>query len=171
VSRLKAHLNPGGRIYIIGMNPIPDHSSKPAAELITEVRRARDSCILLAGHRPYREFPLDWMNRHLKKSGFTVLHSKSYAILHNEDTILRQVRVAQSKLQYFADANLRHGMEVYLYDLSNRVKAAVKATDTGRIPLSNDYIIEAAHAQENAPDAATEVPAVVFNAARAGANV
>ena len=48
------HLNPGGRIYIVGMNPIPDHSSNPAAELVTEVRRARDACILLAGHRPYR---------------------------------------------------------------------------------------------------------------------
>lgn len=155
------------------MNPIPDHSSKPAAELITEVRRARDACILLAGHRPYREFPLDWMTRHLTKSRLRVLHSKSYAILHNEDTILRQVRVAQSKLQYLTDAGLRHGMEVYLYDLSNRVKAATAATDAGRIPLSNDYIIEVQHAEEAegeeaaaaAATAAASAPKVVFQAA------
>lgn len=55
-SRLKQHLNPGGRLYIVGMNPIADHSNacNGAAEIITEVRRARDACILLAGHRPYR---------------------------------------------------------------------------------------------------------------------
>ncbi len=90
----------------------------------------------------YREFPLEWMIRHLKRSHFNILHSKSYTILHNEDTILRQVRVAQSKLQYISDSNLRNGMEVYLYDLSDRVKTAVRSTDTSRIPLSFDYIIE-----------------------------
>jgi hypothetical protein len=53
IQRLKRHLNPQGRLYLVGMQPIPDHASG-AAEVITEVRRARDACILLAGHRPYR---------------------------------------------------------------------------------------------------------------------
>jgi hypothetical protein len=55
LDKLKDHLNPNGRLYIIGMNPIPDHAPYPA-EVVTEVRRARDSCILLAGHRPYRYY-------------------------------------------------------------------------------------------------------------------
>lgn len=46
-------MNTNGRLYVIGMNPIPDHALQPA-EIITEVRRARDACIQLAGHRPYR---------------------------------------------------------------------------------------------------------------------
>ena len=56
IYRLKQHLNPGGRLYIVGMNPIADHSNAcdGAGEIVTEVRRARDACILLAGHRPYR---------------------------------------------------------------------------------------------------------------------
>ena len=37
------------------------------------------------------EFPLDWMTRHLEKSGFRIEHSKSFSILHTEDSILRQV--------------------------------------------------------------------------------
>ena len=41
---------------MIGMNPIPDSAPAPA-NIITEVRRVRDSCILLAGHRPYRWEP------------------------------------------------------------------------------------------------------------------
>ena len=53
IKRLKRHLSPQGRLYLVGMQPIPDHAPGPA-EVITEVRRARDACILLAGHRPYR---------------------------------------------------------------------------------------------------------------------
>ena len=54
------------RLYVIGMNTIPDSSLYPAS-LVSEVRRARDASILLAGHRPYREFPIEWMTRHLEK--------------------------------------------------------------------------------------------------------
>ena len=50
---MKNHLTPNGRLYFIGMNPIPDETADPAC-IVSEVRRARDSCILLAGHRPYR---------------------------------------------------------------------------------------------------------------------
>ena len=53
MNRLHDHLNPNGRLYFVGMNPIPDEIVPPA-NIISEVRRARDSCILLAGHRPYR---------------------------------------------------------------------------------------------------------------------
>jgi len=56
IKRLKRHLSPQGRLYLVGMQPIPDHAAG-AAEVITEVRRARDACILLAGHRPYRWVP------------------------------------------------------------------------------------------------------------------
>jgi hypothetical protein len=95
-----------------------------------------------------------------------LLYSKTYTILHNEDTILRQIRVAQSKLQYISDSNLRGGMEVYLYDLTNRVKATVRAAEGGRIPLSSDYVIEV-----ECPISASShaVPQVVFTAATSNA--
>jgi hypothetical protein len=51
--RLSEHLSPEGRLYFIGMNPIPDESYPPT-NIISEIRRARDACILLAGHKPYR---------------------------------------------------------------------------------------------------------------------
>lgn len=53
LNRLKEHLTPNGRLYFIGMNPIPDEITPPG-NIISEIRRARDACILLAGHRPYR---------------------------------------------------------------------------------------------------------------------
>ena len=71
----------------------------------------------MAGHRPYREFPVEWMQRHLKAVGLVVTGSKSYTILHNETSILRQVRVAESKLALMPNSDLRNGMENYLSDL------------------------------------------------------
>ena len=142
VSKLAQHLNPDGRLYVIGMNPIPDYATPPA-DIVTEVRRARDSCIMLAGHRPYREFPLDWMTRHLERANFEVSNSKSFTILHSEESILRQLRVGQSKLPLFSNPKLREGMEVYINELGERVKTAARSTATGRIPLSFDYVIAA----------------------------
>ena len=53
--RLRDYLSPNGKLYIVGMEPIPDFAQEPAS-IITEIRRARDACILLGGHRPYRCF-------------------------------------------------------------------------------------------------------------------
>lgn len=140
LEKLRGHLNPKGRLYVIGMNPIPDQAAPPA-DIITEVRRVRDSCILLAGHRPYREFPLSWMKRHLERSRFKVIASKNFTILHGEESILRQLRVGQSKLPLIANLAARQGMDRYLNDIAERVKVATKSTETGKIPLSFDYVI------------------------------
>lgn len=61
-----------------------------------------------------REFPLEWMTRHLEKSNFDVLHTATFSILHSEDSISRQVKVAELKLDYMADSSLRGGMQSYL---------------------------------------------------------
>lgn len=148
VDRLKGCLKPNGRLYIIGMNPIPDYAPAPA-NIIVEVRRVRDACILLAGHRPYREFPLEWMIRHLNKSKFKVNKTKSFSILHSSDSIHRQIKVAQSKLQLVANVGLRNSMQQYLNELSDMTRASCLSTQTGRIPLSFDYVISAQHDDDN----------------------
>ena len=73
-------------------------------------------CILLAGHRPYREFPLSWTLRHLETAGFRVVQHKSMTILHSENSILRQLNVGRSKLPYMAEP-VRAGMAQYLTEL------------------------------------------------------
>ena len=143
-NRLRHHLNPNGRLYVIGMNPIPD-SANPPADIIAEIRQARDACILLAGHRPYRyhmgfryhadstwvmyalwfispllyqrEFPLDWMTRHLNNAEFKVIGSKNFTILHSGESASRQIKVARSKLSLMRNKELQVGMETYLQDL------------------------------------------------------
>lgn len=141
INKLKEHLNPKGRLYFIGMNPIPDEPEYPT-KIISEVRQARDACILLAGHRCYREFPLPWMLRHLELSGMAVTDTKKFTIMHNEESAIRQIRVAKSKLSYVPHNAMRNGMDKYLNDLESRVKEAAKSNG-GKIPLSFDYVIGA----------------------------
>lgn len=94
-----------------------------------------------------------------------IIAGKSFTILHSEESILRQLRVAQSKLDLMPHLSLRQGMEIYLRDLGfvhdnliindddmfdrDRVKAAVASTENGRIPLSFDYVIVAEPCLEN----------------------
>jgi hypothetical protein len=109
-------LLPNGRLYFIGMNPIPDDPAPPAS-IISEIRRARDACILLGGHRPYREFPSSWMLRHIEQVGLKNLDIKSFTILHSEESALRQLRVGRSKIEFMKDKALREGLDKYLNDL------------------------------------------------------
>lgn len=116
IKKLRRHLKPNGRIYLIGMNPIPDSAPFPSS-LVCEVRRARDACIQLAAHRPYREFPMDWIVRHMEASNFKILNTKTFTILHSENTIFRQIQVGYSKLSLISNPALRSGLEAYLNDL------------------------------------------------------
>ncbi len=46
-----------------------------------------------------------------------VIESKNFSILHSEDSAVRQIKVAKSKLILMHDKALRVGMEAYLDDL------------------------------------------------------
>jgi len=49
---LASHLSPGGRMYVVGLQPLPDkvqQGDDPMADVVCRVRAARDACILLAG--------------------------------------------------------------------------------------------------------------------------
>lgn len=65
----------------------------------------------------HREFPLSWMKRHLANTGLTIVNSKNFTILHSEESAVRQIRVAQSKLPIMKNNEMRNGMDLYLRDL------------------------------------------------------
>jgi hypothetical protein len=56
------------------------------------------------------------MKRHLERANFRVLKSKNFTILHSEESVGRQIRVAFSKLPMMP-VEVRTGMEKYLGDL------------------------------------------------------
>jgi hypothetical protein len=57
------------------------------------------------------------MERHLRQLGFSIHETKCFTILHNTNTILRQIRVAESKLSLMSHSEMRAGMQKYLEDL------------------------------------------------------
>jgi hypothetical protein len=97
------------------MQPIPDSKTFPS-NIVSEVRRVRDAAILLAGQRPYREYPLEWIERHLVASGLKVDAVKKFTIMHSEASVMSQLKVAQSKLGLM-DSLVRDGMESCMIQL------------------------------------------------------
>lgn len=141
-NRLVPHLAPGGRLYVIGLQPIPDSVNSPA-NIMCKIRRVRDACILLANHRCYREYPLDWIERHLRKSGLNVVQSRQYPIRYDHSTMLRQINVGRSKLKLFPSKGMAAEMGKVLDDLEKESLEVTKKQSGGRITLGFDYVVVA----------------------------
>jgi hypothetical protein len=138
-ARLRPHV--AGRLYIIGLAPYPDQATTPGGRLILEIARLRDACILLAAHRCYREYPLDWVLRHLEGSGYRVLEARSIPILYRERFINGQLDVCRSKLPYMADRGLAAQMERHIEEL--RARALGLAELREGIRFGEDYVVAA----------------------------
>lgn len=140
--RLVTHLRPGGRVYVVGLNPIPDSVDGPA-DVFCRITKLRDACILLANNRCYREYPPDWIERHLKLAGLKVVSQKRFPIMYSFSTMLRQLNVARSKLGLFPSKSLAAEMRKLIDELEAEAKQAIEKSPTGRIRLGFDYVIAA----------------------------
>lgn len=148
IEKLAKRLKPGGRLYIVGLQPIPDSYGAPDSpqNIICEVRKARDACILLAGDRCYREYPLDWVKRQvsLTKSSpdasLKLLNSRKFPILYRHNTIVKQINVGRRKLSRFPTKALADQMKVVLDDLERRSFDATEKVNR-RIELGFDYVV------------------------------
>uniref|UniRef100_A0A7S1BWY1 Uncharacterized protein n=1 Tax=Corethron hystrix TaxID=216773 RepID=A0A7S1BWY1_9STRA len=102
-----------------------------------------DACILLGGHRCYREFPLDWINRHLARAELEVIETKKFPILYSHSAIVRQINVGRSKLSLFPNKELAESMRITLDKLETESKEATASAERGRLKLGFDYIVAA----------------------------
>lgn len=157
-------LAPGGRYYHIALSPVEDvtinrtllqkaESSLSVTDfneserihirkyIISEIRRARDSCILLANERPYREFPVSWTERHLQKSGFKVLQSRIFPIRHDEVHVRKQLNVARTKMNKWPTVGIKDGMKEYLDSLDAQISKFFGSGQT--VEFGSDYMVEA----------------------------
>lgn len=142
IGKLVSLLKPGGRLYVVGLQPIPD-TAPGEANVICKVRQVRDACILLAGHRCYREFPVDWIRRQVENDPrLELMNSSTFPILYRHKTIVKQIEVARSKLPFFPSPELAEETGKTLDDL---VVQSREATDKagGKIRLGFDYIVTA----------------------------
>ena len=138
--RLRPHVR--GRLYVVGLAPYPDHAHTPGGEVILEIARLRDACILLAGHRCYREYPLSWVRRSLENAGFEVDEALSLNIRYGARFINGQLDVCMRKLKYFQDPVMANAMRMHI-ELVRAKALALHELKDGGIRFGEDYVVSA----------------------------
>jgi hypothetical protein len=138
-ARLRPHV--AKRFYVVGLEPYPARAEGPGSEAILEIARLRDACILLAGNRCYREYPLEWTLRRLERSGFRVDDARIFPIIYGRDFIEGQLAVCRGKLPRFADRGLARHMERAIDALRERALALNELH--GGLRLGTDYVVSA----------------------------
>lgn len=162
------HLKSGGRLYITGLGPIPDKAAPPktddetyyyqGADVFCRLTKLRDACILLAGSRPYREHPPDWVIRNLDSldvSSFSgqgqgmfqmkVLNHKKFPKKYNYEIMALQVEAARSTLQFIQDDFLRETMAKQIDQIDRECYEICEKAPNGKneFYFGYDYVITA----------------------------
>ncbi|KAJ8602935.1 hypothetical protein CTAYLR_001511 [Chrysophaeum taylorii] len=141
-------LKPTGVLHLVGLQPVY-HQLGTAAynnlsdekRIVVDVARLRDACILLAGHRPYREFPVEWIQRQLDRAGLGLLQPpKTFSVLWKHQTLKTQLDVARRKLPYFPDPTLADTMRARIDALDAKAKDLLPERG---VPYTYDYVVSA----------------------------
>lgn len=144
IQRLGRHLSATGRLYIVGLEPLASTAvsadGDTAAFWIQEMARTRDACILLAGKRCYREMPMSWCDRQLRKNAFQVRNQVRFTNVYTAATIQRQLNVARNQLVAFRDEPLAAAMREALDRMDQQVRQVVGSQ---RIKYGFDYVLQA----------------------------
>ncbi|MFN7145430.1 MAG: class I SAM-dependent methyltransferase [Myxococcota bacterium] len=130
LERLRPHVR--GRVYLVGLEPQPRDGS-----VLDEVCRVRDACILLAGHRCYREYPRAVVGRWLERAGYRVIDAQDFPNRIGARFVNGQLDVAERKLKLFRDERLREAMRGQIAELRERALAQ------GEVTWGADYVIAA----------------------------
>jgi hypothetical protein len=138
--RLVRHLKPGGRMYLTGLNPIPEQSSGPG-DIFCRITKLRDACILLAGSRPYREHPVEWIERHLPMAGLKVVDVAKFPKIYDIESVGLQIEAARSTLKFITNDALRQAMSQRINELEEESKEVCANCEGGKFELGFDWIV------------------------------
>ncbi|WP_018938329.1 MULTISPECIES: hypothetical protein [unclassified Thioalkalivibrio] len=152
--RLRPHV--GERLYLVGVEPYVMTEPKTESDrIVREIGRLRDACLLLAGNRPYREYPSSWVMRHLGIAGFRVLDVRYFPIHYRERFVNGQLDLCLRQLSHFNDDSLAKAMHQKIEAL--RETALPLARSKEGLRHGADYLIAAepmADRHRSLPDAA-----------------
>lgn len=155
--RIFARLRPlvGRRLYVIGLEPyVPYIPVDAAGRIVCEIGRLRDACLLLAGERPYREYPMDWILRQLRLAGFKPLDTQRFAIRYGERFINSQLDMCDQRLRHLKDRGLALALGEHVAQLRERALALAAAE--GGLRHGHDYVIAAEPAGLSAEPASAD---------------
>jgi hypothetical protein len=138
-ARLRPHV--GGRLYVVGLEPLPHRPESPDGRLVTEIARSRDAVLQLVGDRCYREFPLGWVRRSLEASGFRVVSARTFPNVLGRRWIDGQIDMSVRRLPRLPDPALVAPMGAYLEALRRRATAHAEAN--GGLRCGADHVVAA----------------------------
>lgn len=130
------------RLYVLGLEPyVPHVPTDPAGRLVNEIGRLRDACLLLSGDRPYREYPLDWVLRHLQLAQLRPIDVHRIPVCYGERFVNSQLDLCSSALAQVRDRSLAVALQAHVAALRDRALAFVSRE--GGLRHGHDYIVVA----------------------------
>jgi len=142
--RLFLRLRPlvGRRLYVIGLEPYVTAAPADAdGRLVCEIGRFRDACLLLAGERPYREYPAEWAVEHLQAAGFRILSARHFPNRYKERFVNSQIGMCAPRLAKLPDRALAEALRAQGEDL--RTRALAHVAQHGGLRHGADYVLAA----------------------------
>lgn len=137
--RLRPHVEK--RLYAVGLSPYPEEAPHAWGRIVLEIARLRDACILMAGHRTYQEYPVDWVTRSLESSGYVVEEVRSFDICYGQRFVREQLSLAAAKLPFIPDRDLAAHLQRSIDDLRQRAQDCLRRT--GSMPFGEDWVVMA----------------------------
>ncbi len=128
-------------LYIKGLEPyVPiNRPETKAGQLIWEIGRHRDACVLLSGDVPYREYPAQWVVDQLKIAGFSVKSVKHFDIRHKARFVNAQIDICKKCLEALEDRALAETLDARGEAL--RAKALAHIETAGALGFGRNYVI------------------------------
>ena len=133
----------GKTLYVKGLEPyVPiNRPETKAGQLIWEIGRHRDACVLLGGDVPYREYPAQWVVDQLKIAGFSVQNVKHFDIRHKARFVNAQIDLCLPGLERLPDRDLAQALKARGEALRAEALAFIEAE--GALGFGQNYVIAA----------------------------
>lgn len=106
--------------------------------------RLRDATFLHAGQRPYREYPLSWVLRALRRAGLQPALVRRFPILYSADDLIKELNTARSRLaavEARAGGAFAAALGAHIDEAEARTRATVGAQPGGRLSYGEDYLV------------------------------
>jgi len=125
------------RLYVIGLEPYVPYWPKEenaAGRLVCEIGRLRDSCLLLSGGRPYREYPAQWVLHQLQQAGLKILDARYFPVQYGERFVNNQLNMCKHHIERLYDRALAHALHNHAQQLRQRALAFIETDGDLSLP-------------------------------------
>jgi len=132
------------RLYVIGLEPYVPYwpsAENTAGRLVCEIGRLRDSCLLLSGGRPYREYPAQWVLHQLQQAGFGIVEARYFPVQYGTRFVNNQLNMCERHIERLHDRALAHALRNHAEQLRQRALTFIEAH--GALAHGSDYVIAA----------------------------